>query len=66
VWASGVPVGVAVSGTQSPSLQIGIGLAYVPPAVAEPGTVIEVEVRGRRFAAEVVRKPIYRKVLKTP
>ena len=66
VWASGAPVGIAVSGTQSPSLQNGIGLAYVPPAVAEPGTVIEVEVRGRRFAAEVVRKPLYRKVLKTP
>ncbi len=65
VWAGGAPVGVAVSGTQSPSLQNGIGLAYVPPAVAEPGTVIEFEVRGRRFAAEVVRKPLYRKVTKT-
>lgn len=66
VWTSGAQVGVAVSGTQSPSLQNGIGLAYVAPAVAEPGTVIEIEVRGRRFAAEVVRKPLYRKVVKTP
>ena len=66
VWAAGAPVGIAVSGTQSPSLQNGIGLAYVPPAVAEPGTVVEIEVRGRRFAAEIVRKPLYRKVVKTP
>ncbi len=61
VWVGGEAVGRVVSGTQSPSLGIGIGLAYVPPAVAVPGTAIEVEVRGRRFPAEVVRKPIYRR-----
>lgn len=55
------PVGTVVSGTQSPSLNQGIGLAYVPPTLAQPGTVFGVEIRGRRFAAEVVKKPIYRK-----
>jgi glycine cleavage system aminomethyltransferase T len=33
----------------------------VPPELAVVGTRIEIEIRGRRFAAEVVKKPIYRK-----
>lgn len=61
IWAGGVAVGEAVSGTQSPSLNNGIGMGYVPPAVATVGTKLEIEIRGRRFAAEVVKKPIYRK-----
>ena len=50
-----------VSGTQSPSLNNGIGLGYVPPEFAKPGTAIEIEIRGNRSAAVVVQKPIYRK-----
>ena len=61
IWVDGVQAGVVVSGTQSPSLSNGIGMGYVPPAAAEPGKRIEIEIRGRRFAAEVVKKPIYRK-----
>ncbi len=61
IWAEGSTVGTAVSGTQSPSLNTGIGIGYVPPSFAEPGTRLEIEIRGRRFPAEVVRKPIYRK-----
>ena len=61
IWANGAKVGEAVSGTQSPSLSLGIGLGYVPPALAKPGTKIEIEIRGKLFAAEVVAKPIYRK-----
>lgn len=61
IWANGAAVGTVVSGTQSPSLNLGIGLGYVPPELAAPGTKIEIEIRGRRFAAEVVKKPIYRK-----
>ncbi|MBN8247704.1 MAG: glycine cleavage system aminomethyltransferase GcvT [Verrucomicrobia bacterium] len=53
--------GQVVSGTQSPSLGIGIGLGYLPAASAAPGTRIEIEIRGRRYPAEIVRKPIYRK-----
>ncbi len=52
-------VGKVVSGTQSPSLGVGIGLGYVPPAFAKPGTPVEVEIRGRRAPALVVKKPIY-------
>jgi aminomethyltransferase len=64
IWSSGpgaVAIGQVVSGTQSPSLGIGVGMGYVPPAQAAPGTRIEIEVRGRRFAAEIVAKPIFRK-----
>ena len=59
--ADAKPVGEVVSGTQSPSLGIGIGLGYVPPAFAKPGTPIEIEIRGNRSAAVVVPKPIYHK-----
>ena len=45
--------GVVTSGTLSPCLEIGIGMAYVPAADAEPGTPIEVDVRGKARAAEV-------------
>ena len=54
-------VGEVVSGTQSPSLNIGIGLGYVPAAMAKAGTVLEIEIRGKRAPAVVVPKPIYRK-----
>ena len=64
IWSSGpdgAKIGVVVSGTQSPSLGIGIGMGYVPPDFAKPGTPIEIEIRGRRNAAVVVQKPFYRK-----
>jgi aminomethyltransferase len=64
IWSTGANpavLGEVVSGTQSPSLQAGIGLGYVPPEFAKPGTVIEIEVRGKKYAAQVVQKPIFRK-----
>lgn len=53
--------GEVTSGTMSPSLGIGIGMAYVPAARAEPGSVLEIDVRGRPARAEVAKKPLYRK-----
>jgi aminomethyltransferase len=61
IWANGASVGEVVSGTQSPSLGIGIGMGFVPPEFAKPDTMIEIEIRGKRFAAVVVPKPIYKK-----
>jgi aminomethyltransferase len=64
IWTTGdgaQPIGVVVSGTQSPSLGIGIGLGYVPPQFAKPGAALDVEIRGHRSPAVVVQKPIYRK-----
>ena len=53
--------GVVTSGTHSPSLGIGIGMAYVPVAAASPGTPIEVDVRGKKRPAEVRERPLYRR-----
>jgi aminomethyltransferase len=61
IWANGASVGIVTSGTQSPSLNIGIGMGYVPPEFAKRDTKIEIEIRGKRFAAVIVPKPIYRK-----
>lgn len=59
IWANGQKVGEVVSGTQSPSLNVGIGLGYVPSESAKSGTAIEIEIRGKRAAAVTVKKPIY-------
>ena len=61
IWANGAVVGEVVSGTQSPSLGIGIGMGYVPPELAKAGTEIEIEARGKRAPAVVVKKPIYQR-----
>jgi aminomethyltransferase len=53
--------GEVTSGTLSPSLGIGIGMAYLPVERAEPGTAFEIDVRGRTRAAEVRSKPLYSK-----
>ena len=53
--------GVVTSGTMSPCLEIGIGMAYVPLAAARPGTPIEVDVRGKRRPAEVRERPLYKR-----
>ena len=61
IWVSGEKVGEVVSGTQSPSMNVGIGMGYVPAALSKPGTAIEIEIRGRRFPAVVMAKPLFRK-----
>jgi aminomethyltransferase len=53
--------GEVTSGTLSPSLNIGIGMAYLPPGKAVPGTPIEIDVRGKARPAEVRAKPLYSK-----
>jgi aminomethyltransferase len=53
--------GEVTSGTLSPSLNVGIGMAYLPVGAAEPGSAIEIDVRGKARAAEVRTKPLYRK-----
>jgi aminomethyltransferase len=53
--------GVVTSGTLSPTLGKAIAMAYVAPGDAEPGTILEVEIRAARVAAEVVPLPFYRR-----
>ena len=53
--------GVVTSGTYSPSLEQGIGLAYVSAERAVPGTTLQIDVRGTIREAVVKTKPLYRK-----
>ena len=53
--------GEVTSGTLSPCLEIGIGLAYVPAERAAVGTHLQIDVRGKMRPAVVKEKPLYRK-----
>ncbi len=60
----GMPIeggGEVTSGTHSPMLDVGIGMGYVPAALATPDTELVLDVRGKPRRARVVKKPIYRK-----
>ncbi len=58
----GAPVGETTSGGMAPSLDsAGIGLAYVPAKLAKPGETIQIDIRGRKFGAEIVKKPFYKR-----
>jgi aminomethyltransferase len=54
-------VGAVTSGTFSPSLEIGAGMAYVRSELPEVGTEIEIDVRGKRRPARIASKPLYAK-----
>ncbi|WP_367872189.1 glycine cleavage system aminomethyltransferase GcvT [Luteolibacter sp. Populi] len=58
--ADGQVISELSSGVLSPSLGTGIAMAYVPAALAKPGTDLLVDVRGRHFPAKVVKKPFYK------
>ena len=61
VHAGNRPTGIVTSGTQSPSLGEAIAMAYVATTDAEPGTMVDVEIRGQRVPAEVVALPFYQR-----
>jgi aminomethyltransferase len=53
--------GVVTSGTQSPTLAMPIAMAYVAPSDAEPGTMVDIEIRDARVPARVVPLPFYKR-----
>jgi aminomethyltransferase len=59
--AGGETAGEVTSGTFAPSLGRGAGIAYVRAELAEPGTEVEIDVRGKRRPARIASKPLYRK-----
>lgn len=61
ILSNGEPVGVVTSGTQSPTLSMPIGLAWVPADLAPEGSTFEVEIRGKPVAARVIKTPFYKR-----
>ena len=53
-------IGMVTSGTQSPSLNKGIGLGYVEIEYANPGTKIDIDIRGRKKSAIIMKPPLYK------
>jgi aminomethyltransferase len=62
VWREGERIGETTSGSLSPSLNEGIGMAYVASAHAKVGTEIEIEIRDRKLPAVIEKKPLYKKL----
>ncbi len=61
VYKDNQAVGITTSGTHCPYLGRPVAMALMEKAYSEPGTLVEVEVRGRRIAAEVVALPFYKR-----
>lgn len=61
VFSGDKAVGEITSGALSPTLGYPIAMAYVDADVAEPGTTLEIDVRGSRIAATVVSLPFYKR-----
>ncbi len=59
IWSGDRQVAEVSSGTLSPSLGIGIGLAYLPVEYAKIGDQIEISIRDKRFPAILHKKPLY-------
>jgi aminomethyltransferase len=62
---SGREIGLVTSGSPAPFLKKNIALAYVPPAFADLGSTVKVEIRGQSLKAQVVPTPFYRRPKKT-
>jgi len=60
IYINDEKIGYFTSGGQSPSLQKGIGLAYINRPYTKSGTEIEVEIRGKRKKAVIVKPPFYK------
>jgi aminomethyltransferase len=61
VLRDGAAAGEVTSGTLSPSLNYGIGMAYLTTPAPKPGEEIEIEIRGQKFPAVIEKKPLYKK-----
>ena len=61
VWLGDKQLGETCSGGMSPSTGAGIAMAYLIPGHVKVGDPVEIEIRNRRFPAEIVKKPFYKK-----
>ena len=61
VTQNGMEIGYVTSGSYSPTLEKGIGLAFISPAYAKPGTIIDIQIRNHTATAQVVALPFYKR-----
>lgn len=61
VMANGVRIGTVTTGSYSPTLNKNLGLALIQADYAKVGTKIEIDIRGKNLAAEVIGKPFYKR-----
>jgi aminomethyltransferase len=61
VFNNGERVGEVTSGTLSPSLNYGVGMAYINAPHSKIGGKIDIEIRERKFPATIEKKPLYKK-----
>jgi aminomethyltransferase len=61
VFENGQRIGEVTSGTLSPSLNWGVGMAYINAPQAKIGANIDIEIRGQKFPATIEKKPLYKK-----
>ena len=61
VWAEGKCIGVVTTGSYAPSLDKNLGLALIEAGYAQAGQKIEIEIRGKHIAAQVITKPFYKR-----
>ena len=61
VFENGERIGEVTSGTLSPSLNWGVGMAYISAPHAKIGAQIDIEIRERKFPATIEKKPLYKK-----
>ena len=61
VFENGARVGEVTSGTVSPSLNWGVGMAYINASQAKIGARIDIEIRGQNLPATIEKKPLYKK-----
>ncbi len=59
ILKDGARIGEVTSGTLSPTLDLGIGMGYVPGDLSDPGSEIEIDVRGKVRQAVVDKMPLY-------
>jgi aminomethyltransferase len=59
VWDADEEVGYVTSGSYSPLLEVGVAMGYISARHAQEGKVVEIEIRGRRYEAEIVKMPFY-------
>ena len=61
VFSNSGCIGEVTSGTLSPSLNYGVGMAYINAPHSRIGSKIEIEIRGQKFPATIEKKPLYKK-----